>query len=1015
MTVEELRVVISAEFSGLKNAVKNSKKSLQTVEKSAKSVQTKLQNAFNINTSRFQNSWNKLDNSAEKFGDSINGLQGALARAQAQMRQFGNGFSVSGLSLSMGGLKKQINDVNEAIDEIIPKWLKLENQKLDKSITTEEYNRSLDELKKKYSEIWTLIEAIQKEKILKIGVTIDPKKDNPIAGYEANYDMTAAEEFLKNYSPQNELKGLESQLTKLKQSLIDQKAQLKTATSDFKEYDSQLSKIQKRLDTLVAKWNEATAAMRETGQQMNKVFSKADFESGIPGLKDINNEIRALKTSYNALQPSQEEARSNQEILTRSIAETSKQIEETKQKIKMAKSEIKKLGTQTKKTSKILNSFLMTAKFMAFSKIISLITKNLGECFNMLMQFDNAKDNIYGYNMAVSDLTSAFKRMSAEIAITMANIVSAIGPAITWILNLFSNAMEGINALIAAIQGKDKYVGVNADYWKNYAESIDGATKAQKKFLAGFDELTVLQDNTNKQEKPEDLFVEKDVSDGLKNMAKELAAVLALVAGYELLKKRLGFLANLFGKKNNLLDTQTGLTQKETAAVGALNPAYALAAAGALGLAYALEKIKMPQLDGVPDLVPALQPVLDLVPALQPAMELLPQLATAVAALAPAFALAGQGATSLVPQVEGVKAGILSLVPALATATASVLAFSQMPKLNLSVGLDTVPLTTGLATATALYTGFFSGLAPALEPLMQPVMDWLDQKWESINLGLQQEGATILSSITNWFAQVPAVFESGFNSVLATVSSFTANSYNKVASWASATAGAVQATVGNISQNVYTGLSNAGNNIVTFAKSTHETVRNWGTNVSQTFANVGNNIVNSISSACSSASASLSGLMSSVGSTVSGAITSAGNWISDHKKGLITAGAVLGGAALVGGSIALAPATGGLSLAGLAAFANGGVITTPTPALVGEYPGAKSNPEIIAPQDMMRETVEDANTGVVNAIYAIGNQISKAVEDKDTNVYMDGDKVSRKITKKQKEQSKYSSPSLVLV
>lgn len=155
--------------------------------------------------------------------------------------------------------------------------------------------------------------------------------------------------------------------------------------------------------------------------------------------------------------------------------------------------------------------------------------------------------------------------------------------------------------------------------------------------------------------------------------------------------------------------------------------------------------------------------------------------------------------------------------------------------------------------------------------------------------------------------------------------------------------------------------------------------------------------------------------MSSVGSTVSGAITSAGNWISDHKKGLITAAGVIGGAALVGGSIALAPATGGLSLAGLAAFANGGVITTPTPALVGEYPGAKSNPEIIAPQDMMRETVEDANTGVVNAIYAIGNQISKAVEDKDTNVYMDGDKVSRKITKKQKEQSKYSSPSLVLV
>lgn len=44
-------------------------------------------------------------------------------------------------------------------------------------------------------------------------------------------------------------------------------------------------------------------------------------------------------------------------------------------------------------------------------------------------------------------------------------------------------------------------------------------------------------------------------------MAKELAAVLALVAGYELLKKRLGFLANLFGKKNK------GITKTATQAI----------------------------------------------------------------------------------------------------------------------------------------------------------------------------------------------------------------------------------------------------------------------------------------------------------------------------------------------------------------------------------------------------------------------------------------------------------------
>lgn len=96
-------------------------------------------------------------------------------------------------------------------------------------------------------------------------------------------------------------------------------------------------------------------------------------------------------------------------------------------------------------------------------------------------------------------------------------------------------------------------------------------------------------------------------------------------------------------------------------------------------------------------------------------------------------------------------------------------------------------------------------------------------------------------------------------------------------------------------------------------------------------------------------------------------------------------------------------------------LASGGVITRPTVVQVGEYQGASSNPEIVSPQSIMRDTMENANLGVINAIYAIGNQISKTVEDKDSNVYMDGDIVTRKITKKQKEQSRYNSPSMVTI
>ena len=61
----------------------------------------------------------------------------------------------------------------------------------------------------------------------------------------------------------------------------------------------------------------------------------------------------------------------------------------------------------------------------------------------------------------------------------------------------------------------------------------------------------------------------------------------------------------------------------------------------------------------------------------------------------------------------------------------------------------------------------------------------------------------------------------------------------------------------------------------------------------------------------------------------------------------------------------------------------------------------------------MKETVENANESVVNAVFAIGNQIVKAIEDKDTNVYMDTTKVTRKITREQENQARYKSSSMV--
>lgn len=56
---------------------------------------------------------------------------------------------------------------------------------------------------------------------------------------------------------------------------------------------------------------------------------------------------------------------------------------------------------------------------------------------------------------------------------------------------------------------------------------------------------------------------------------------------------------------------------------------------------------------------------------------------------------------------------------------------------------------------------------------------------------------------------------------------------------------------------------------------------------------------------------------------------------------------------------------GGLSLP---AFADGGIVSGPTMGLIGEYPGAKTNPEVIAPLDKLRSMLGGQNVTVVGKI-----------------------------------------------
>lgn len=95
-------------------------------------------------------------------------------------------------------------------------------------------------------------------------------------------------------------------------------------------------------------------------------------------------------------------------------------------------------------------------------------------------------------------------------------------------------------------------------------------------------------------------------------------------------------------------------------------------------------------------------------------------------------------------------------------------------------------------------------------------------------------------------------------------------------------------------------------------------------------------------------------------------------------------------------------------------LADGGVLSTPTIAEMGEYAGAKSNPEIVSPQSLMYETVANANEGIINAVMTAGQMMVEAINNKDTDIKLDGMSLARNMSKSNQRYTNLAGQSLVI-
>ena len=161
---------------------------------------------------------------------------------------------------------------------------------------------------------------------------------------------------------------------------------------------------------------------------------------------------------------------------------------------------LKNLGKhsgQSALTSNGLVKALTGVKRMLLTRIkrtfISALFNSLKAGMNSFARYSSA------FNAAMSSMKNSTTGLSGNIAVFAGNLINALAPAISAIIDWVSKAVAALNGLFALLSGKGTFT-VAKKGTDDYAKSLKGAGGAAKDLknqVYGFDELNKEQDNSS--------------------------------------------------------------------------------------------------------------------------------------------------------------------------------------------------------------------------------------------------------------------------------------------------------------------------------------------------------------------------------------------------------------------------------------------------------------------------------------------------------------------------------------
>lgn len=722
----------------------------------------------------------------------------------------------------------------------------------------------------------------------------------------------------------------------------------------------ELTRLKIAAGNMATAGNTASQSIKNMGKTADQVASNmggvakssGDAAKNIEGVADAE-----IKVTEEAKRTKDATSQVNKEL-----GNTGKQAKSTSKDVDKAS---KSINNHTSSVKKLISSLGRIAFYRMIRSAIKEVTQAVAEGGQALVEWDREFTvgvlGVRRISASVDELKSKWKETGGAVAALGLTLLQSVQPAVSWILNAVTTVANYIQQIVRGLRGETKWY--HAVYKE--AAATTGQAKELQRVLFGFDELNVLPSKNGSgggaiggwgnqlEDIDENILSVTDrvrgIVDALGGWKNVLLGGLGLIALLKLLNKLLG------GKNKNLGDENKEL-QADAANAYAFSSALQTAGSkvGAFSaLLGAIPLLDLGQQKGeildyqslVQGLDLNLTPSVDLTSALKSGIEAA-KYAQGGAALNPVQIISVMSAMGLDASINSTLNAIQNLL-------------MQNP--------EQIPVT------------LFSDL------LGQQLADLLNK--------LQAE-------LNKQPLKIPVVQTSSGGATNTYAASNTGSVYSPVKGkaydvrWVDPTPVVSTASNAVKPKNVYN-----------TKKSALELDPSFG------YSTASSKFSSGLSTATSTtASSGLSSILSDIQKSIFISSSAGAKKVQDNKaltKALelefpALSSEITGGLTLA--ALMAALGTMGIALPGL--FANGG-----TPDMGTLFYAGERGPEVVSRMGnnqsgvmnvmQMQAAMEWANRGVESAVYAMMNAVVNAIRNKDTNVYMDSEIISRKVTRAQ--------------